>query len=597
MHLQSSKSVRHSWRRCRTQHRLDRAERLPSRVTARELAEERDRLDQALGGAMQAMHELIGIVKASRCALLLASERGVVVQQIGSAAVDLGAEVGEGSVWTEAVAGTNAVGTALWRGAPTTVQGPDHHLEVLQPFACVAVPLHDAQEHVIGVLDLTTWATHEPDVPFLRHTLEGLAAEVHLQLFARAHAQHVVLALPGAPGARALVAIGADGALVGVSRPARQLLAPRSQVRTPTTALGALVQERLGTVGVELSDLAGAPSGTILQPSSLPSWSRRAPASRRARRPLPRDLAGDNPALQRHTSALERIVDRGLPILLQRETGTGKGAMAAAIHAASARHGHPLVAVNCASLPESLLDSELFGYAPGTFTGGLREGKAGKIEAAHRGTLFLDEIGDMPLAMQGRLLRVLAEGEVTRLGAIEPVSVDLHVMSATHQDLHHAVAAGTFREDLYYRLAGARFELPPLRERGDFDALVHNLLAKERVDGRVPTLHPDALRCLRGYRWPGNIRQLQQVLALAAALATDPVITVADLPEEVVATAPPAEAPRAGLVAARAASERAVLQQALEAASWNVSAVARSLGIGRTTVHRKMRALGIRRPR
>ena len=259
------------------------------------------------------------------------------------------------------------------------------------------------------------------------------------------------------------------------------------------------------------------------------------------------------------------------------------------------------MAVNCASLPETLLDSELFGYAPGTFTGGLREGKQGKIAASHRGTLFLDEIGDMPLGLQGRLLRVLAEGEVTRLGAVEPEPVDVQVISATNHDLEALVADGRFRADLYFRLSGATFELPALRDRTDLDDIVRRLLDQEH--GRRITIDAPALACLRAYRWPGNIRQLAQVLRFAAACAEGGRITLDDLPERVrgvpsPARPHPAPAPHDAttLDEAMAHTERATLLAALRQASWNVSQAAIRLGIGRTTIHRKMRALGIVRP-
>jgi transcriptional regulator of acetoin/glycerol metabolism len=290
-----------------------------------------------------------------------------------------------------------------------------------------------------------------------------------------------------------------------------------------------------------------------------------------------------------------RVINRGIPILICGETGSGKDLFAKAIHAASSRASGPFVAVNCASLPETLIESELFGYKSGAFTGASREGRRGKIIQASGGTLFLDEIGDMPLALQARLLRVLEEWEVVPLGGEVPVAVDIQLISATHRDLQAMVKRGEFREDLYYRLQGIMLSLPPLRERTDRRALIA-LTLREEAAGEEVSVEPEAMKLLECYEWPGNVRQLRNVLRTALALSDAKVIRCSDLPEELrKASGQPVKAaslPEAGLNSLEAA-ERSALIQALEQHRWNISSLALELKTSRNTLYRKMKRLSI----
>ncbi|MGE5159257.1 MAG: sigma-54 interaction domain-containing protein, partial [Gemmatimonas sp.] len=279
-------------------------------------------------------------------------------------------------------------------------------------------------------------------------------------------------------------------------------------------------------------------------------------------------------------------------VLITGETGTGKEYLAKALHAASERRGKPFVAVNCAAIPETLIESELFGYAAGSFTGAAAKGKRGLILEADGGTLFLDEIGDMPREAQARLLRMLAEREVQPVGATRPVKVDLRVISATHCDLEALVREGRFRDDLYYRLNGAHLQLPPLRKRADFDWLVQRMLAEADP---APSIAPEVMDWLRAWRWPGNLRELHNVLEYAAAVCSGGYIQLADLPDALLAAAARAvqdDAP-APLVLP---PEAQLLQQYLRAAHWNVTAVAKQLGVARMTLYRRMKRWGITAP-
>ncbi|MGE8642358.1 MAG: sigma-54-dependent Fis family transcriptional regulator, partial [Achromobacter sp.] len=241
------------------------------------------------------------------------------------------------------------------------------------------------------------------------------------------------------------------------------------------------------------------------------------------------------------------------------------------------------VAVNCAAIPESLIESELFGYLPGAYTGAAPKGRKGLIEASDGGTLFLDEIGDMPLTLQSRLLRVLAEAEVTPIGANAPRAVRLSLVSASHRDLAALVSEGRFREDLYYRINAATLTVPPLRERQDLDWLIARMLARHQDESGAPVLSPAALLALKTHAWPGNIRELANVIAVAAALCDDGIITPQDLPD----TFAPA--------GAALSAEEAALRATLARCGGNVSEAARQLGVDRSTVHRQMRRYGLTR--
>ena len=253
---------------------------------------------------------------------------------------------------------------------------------------------------------------------------------------------------------------------------------------------------------------------------------RPAPAS-----PTLEALAGGDPVMAHAVATCRKAVLTDLPILVLGETGVGKDMLARAIHAAGDRAGKKYTAMNCAAIPASLLASELFGYAPGTFTDGSKNGYAGKLAAGNGGTVFLDEIGDMPLDLQAYLLRILDERSVTPLGSTKAVALDVRFISATHHDLSALVARGLFRRDLYYRLLGIQIALPALRDRVDLPDLVANLFQEEAMQlGRDMTLSSEVAEVLRQYGWPGNIRELRSVLRVALCTCDDKQVNVVDLP-------------------------------------------------------------------
>ena len=308
-----------------------------------------------------------------------------------------------------------------------------------------------------------------------------------------------------------------------------------------------------------------------------------------------REIIGRATAMQDVLSRLERVAPLSTTVLISGETGVGKELVARAVHRLSDRRDAAFVAVNCGALSESLLESELFGHARGSFTGAVRD-RIGVIESAHGGTLFLDEVGEMSLAVQQRLLRVLQEREVQRVGASRPVPVDIRVVTATNRDLRSLVHERRFREDLYYRLAVFTIDVPPLRDRReDIPLLAQHAL--ERLRARVPqwselACSPLALRAMRAFDWPGNVRHLLGAIESAAVLAEGRRIELQHLPEEVRESLEGAAPPRY-----RAPDdelqERARILGALDQCGGSPTRAADLLGMGRTTLWRKLRALGI----
>jgi DNA-binding NtrC family response regulator len=309
-------------------------------------------------------------------------------------------------------------------------------------------------------------------------------------------------------------------------------------------------------------------------------------------------LVGSGAAMQRVFDTIRKVGETDLTVLVRGESGTGKELVAEALHAASPRKKRPFVAVNCAAISRELVESELFGHEKGAFTGADAR-RLGRFEAADGGTIFLDEIGDMPLETQAKVLRVLEQRSLDRVGGVKSIPVDVRVVAATHRDLERDVREGRFRQDLYYRLRVVEAELPPLRERPeDIPLLAARFLARiaERL-GRAPkSLSDDALSVLARHGWPGNVRELRNVLERAVVLSAAEIIDHTDLDLGGVAHTPPS--PSVSFAEAKKQAvldfERAYLIEALRQNDGNVSRTAEAIGMVRQSLQQKLRELGIR---
>ncbi len=516
-----------------------------------------------------------------------------------------------GANWHEQWRGTNAIGTVIACGRSVVVQGQEHYLERNGFLSCAAAPILDSRGRLLGVLDISghRGRLHQHTLSLVR----AAARQVEHRLFETQHGGDIQLRLHTSPEGigtltEGLLALSEDGLLIGADESALVLLGLSSH------EIGAVHVEDV--LGVPLQTLAAArhashlsfqpprrPDGVTVHGS--PRWGReRQPQPAAAQPPTllrsaPQDALasldlGDT-ALQTAITRARKVLGKPIPLLLLGESGVGKEVFARACHDSSPRARRPFVAVNCAALPEHLIESELFGYRSGAFTGASRLGGTGRIREADGGTLFLDEIGDMPRSLQTHLLRVLQERQVVPLGGGPAVPVDFQLMCATNRVLHEEVAAGRFREDLFYRINGLTVQLPALRERSDLPALVRLILQAMSPEQPLQ-LQPEVLARFRRYRWPGNLRQLANVLQTAVALLEDneTVIGFAHLPDELAPDSGPRHAaaledPQADL---RLNAERC-LQHALDASGGNLSDAARRLGISRSTLYRKLQAAGL----
>ncbi|GGO79252.1 sigma-54-dependent Fis family transcriptional regulator [Marinobacterium nitratireducens] len=508
-----------------------------------------------------------------------------------------------GACWSEQARGTNALGTAIVDARPTLVNCTEHFLDPVTRFSCTSAPIFDADGGVIGVLDMTREGPLVQPGDSLG-IIQLAAHGIENRMFAHRFPDQVVLAFHSRQqylGSvwHGLMALGLDGRVLALNEQACQLLGRRRE-----SVVGNNVEEVLGEkietlLSLRLKDGCGSIHTRrgelfceLLQfPRSLPGL--RVPAARSgrpARPPCPDlgRLAGGDERLARSLRIGARALAADVPVLLNGETGTGKEVVARALHDASDRAGKPFIAVNCAAIPEGLIESELFGYREGAFTGSRKGGMVGRFQQANGGTLFLDEIGDMPLALQARLLRVLQERVVAPLGGGEEVALDIALICATHHDLRQRVKAGDFREDLFYRLNGVAVRLLSLRERQDLAALAAQLLAGLGADG--VELDAEVLRLFESYDWPGNIRQLEMVLKTAVALLEPGERSIGsdhltdDFLEQLLT---PARNHTGSLREAELEQIRATLEQH----RGNVSAAAAALGISRATLYRKLRQL------
>ncbi|MCK8516041.1 sigma-54-dependent Fis family transcriptional regulator [Methylonatrum kenyense] len=625
--------IRRSWERCNAEYGIDRvANHPPAVVDSPHLVESKDQYGELVQVARTEMQSLYQQIAGSGYALLLTDACGMILEYVGEdnlKGMFRDAGLLHGAIWDEAHEGTNGIGTCIAESRPVNVFRDQHFRARHQPLSCSGAPIWDPEGKLLAVLDASTVSASDTPQSQL-HTLALVTMSAQLiskTRFTSSFRDALILRFHSRPEYVGLIndgalAVSGDGRIIAADHNAVGYLGARDRVEI----VGRRISDVLDIQPTTLRERASRPSmpywpvygkgggarfyATVLSPArdGLPGdrllAREQRPVSRAQQRRFPADLsclAGQDPTMQENIDCAQRVMDRDIPILLIGETGTGKELFARAVHEASSRSQRRFVAVNCAAIPESLIESELFGYKPGAFTGAQRGGNKGRVLEADGGTLFLDEIGDMPLELQTRLLRVLEEQEVVPLGGGEPLPVEISLVSATNSDLEGKVASGAFREDLYYRLNGICLQLPALRERHDMAEIIHNVLEHE-LDSREITISPEAFSCLMAYHWPGNLRQLRNVLRTALALCRDGVIRREQLSRELralqVDARPEADnADGATSTPGRLdAAERAALLAELNRQDWNVTRTAAELDMSRNTLYRKMRKHGISPP-
>ena len=635
--------VTRSWYRCLREYGIEpSAPRQSNILNTQSVKELQQRLGELLPVARAEMESLYEQIAGSGFAVILADTQGTVLSTITDPTLQREfrhAGLSLGALWDERHEGTNGIGTCLAEAGPVTVHREEHFRGYNVSLSCSAAPILDPHGGIMAVLDAST-ANSSDSRLIQRHTMAGVT--ISRWNFLSEYGESWILRFHSRPEFvgllhEALMAIDDSGNILAVNESALVQLGCSNRQALVGEPIGRFFQFNFAALeqrakfepsaiwpvrdlahGRRFFAIARAPLHASVRGVNLSLPVRPATAAVDGTS-LEREHVGEDLQVRKNLACGRQLFAKQVPILLHGATGTGKEAFAKLLHRTGLWADKPFVTVNCAAIPESLIESELFGYTRGAFTGAAKEGRVGKILQSNGGTLFLDEIGDMPLMLQTRLLRVIEEREVVPLGSDQPIPVDLHVISATHRDVHQMIQEGQFREDLYYRLNGITLHLPLLRDRGDKSDLICTLLREENGGENCIRIEDDAFAKLMQYFWPGNIRQLRNALRTASALCRDGIIRASNLPQEILDThspsvltvtgkvalaAPALSAPSAAASTASAdaaaapadgspsaalrEAECAALLRELERMRWNISRTAQTLGISRNTLYRKI---------
>lgn len=623
-------AVATSWQRCRTLGVDPLASSGDFHAEELRLAQRRSEKQSLLRIAQPFLNDLARSISGTNFQVILADENGCLLEIAGDPRmVERAREVhlSSGADWSEGHKGTNAIGTAIVEKAPVRIHAWEHFCAQNHFLTCSAAPIFDPQGRLTGVIDLSGHFQHDSPHALAIVTATVRAIENQLRL------EHAMSRLAAAArwsrtlvqgftdglvavdnngivteiNARAGEILGIDAALARGNRldhvyrgeaPILQVLRTGREYANQEIVVdpaGRRAQSSASLLRDEDGSVAGAVAflrASAVQPP------RKAPVFF-AHRYQFEDIVGGSLAMQTARDWASLAATCNSTVLILGDSGTGKELFANAIHHAGARSRGPFLAINCAAMPESLIESELFGYSDGSFTGAKKGGHPGKFEMASGGTIFLDEIGEMSLGMQAKLLRVLQERAVSRIGSSAEINVDIRVIAATHCDLARDVEAGRFREDLYYRLAVLELTIPPLCERKeDIPALASALIAKisRRLERPAVPLGPNALQKLSSYSWPGNVREMENVLERALIRARGASTLESkhiEMPVHGIRHTPlhehESEPSAATAVSGRLRDvEKRTIAEALSLSRGNIKQAAARLGIARNTLYRKM---------
>ncbi|AFM41641.1 transcriptional activator of acetoin/glycerol metabolism [Desulfosporosinus acidiphilus SJ4] len=551
---------------------------------------------------------IFSLLGSTNYTVLLCDKEGYIIEATGDTSFMSKAQrvnLSPGASWREEIRGTNAIGTALRDNAPISVFGWEHFVRDNQFLACWAAPIQTSDGAPLGVFDISGEASNDREKILSIARMGASMIEKNLQIFELEH--QLQFYQEGAKLASSLLNQGF-------------LSIDRNGIITNINTLGAalLGRKQEEIIGQLAADIFSSPKGWMLNGRSLNLKIKNSYGNEISShlKKVVNDkghslgavgtlqITADSSAMsnnslwighgqltQRTLARASKVASTHSSVLIHGESGTGKEIIARTIHQLSPRREGPFIALNCASLSSSLVESELFGYVEGAFTGARRGGKPGKFELADKGTIFLDEIGDMPLNVQVALLRALQEKEVCRIGDTKTIKIDVRVIAASHKDLSALVEADRFRLDLYYRLKVVTLELPPLRERTeDIRDLVPYFIRKAsksfgiQIIGIQEEVYPYFL----AHKWPGNVRELENCIESMVALAEGPILTVDDLPDEFKKSGPQRD-PEPLL---EQQTKHAILY-ALTQTKGKIAPAAKLLGIGRNTLYRRMKEMDI----
>ena len=613
-----------SWLRCINDYKLD-----PTRaqeafiVPNHQLKEHREQAAEIIRIGKFGIENLFRHVASQNYVLLLSDAKGVAVEFLGDPTFNnhlKKAGLFLGSEWSESRAGTCAVGSCIVSREPVVIHQDDHFDTSHIGLTCTAAPIFDTLGDITAVVDLSQLRspTFKTSQNLALHLVTTTARRIEFANFLDRTKNDWILRLSRTPEfvdvePDAAIAIDARGRISGLTHGGISALLQSMHIRGFSTPR--LIGQPISSfLELDFSDLlhfmrdkparqkyVRLQNGALIFASaSAPASNFRNPGSAVGNVEISKALQqfsyGD-PAMQTLQLKAARLAKRDIPVLIQGETGSGKEFLARAIHESSCSQGQ-FVAVNCAAIPEQLIESELFGYAPGAFTGALAKGKIGLIETANGGTLFLDEIGDMPLLLQSRLLRVLSEQEVLPIGAQKPKPVSFRLLSASHRKLDVLVAERQFREDLYYRLNASTLHIPALRERTDIDLLTNAILIRLSGEDDAPSRLSALSRALiKTYKWPGNIRELTNALRLALVMSEGKDIDPECFPDNIQSNMqPPLDIAANNAIFSPVPPGTGLpkndLLSALHDCEGNITELARRLGVNRSTIHRRLQRFG-----
>lgn len=616
-----------SWQRCRSLavNPFDESE---ASIDPSELRERLFQRQNLVKLARPFMENLYNFVRGSGFEVILTDESGVLLDVLGDKDIvgrTKRVQLCPGGNWSEPARGTNAIGTAIVEKRPVQIYAWEHYCQPHHFLTCSASPIFDADGTILGALDVSG------DYRFANpHTLGMVVAAVNAiesqlrvqrmtnKLYRAYHYSNILLENMS----DGLISIDKNGIVTELNTRGAELLGVTGPLIKghhvsgiygagsailPILSNGAEHEEKrlaVNHTGREIRSSAslmrddnGAIIGAVAVLHEVGREAARRPAVKRSSGYTFEDIVGESPAIVALKDWARLAAASPFTVLISGETGTGKELFAQAIHAASPRCNHPFIAINCGAIPEYLVESELFGYEEGSFTGALKGGKPGKFESANGGTIFLDEIGDMPLGVQMKLLRVIQERKISRVGSSRETRVDVRIIAATHKDLAAEVKNGSFREDLFYRLNVLVIHIPPLREHiEDVPALATELAHKIALRFNMGKMRigDDFLRKLQLRTWRGNIRELENAIERAVIRAGFDGLLTGDLVDLRSQPAPPVETEQKPLpLKSLRESEKGLIAQALASNHGNVKKTALALEIGRNTLYRKMREYGI----
>lgn len=562
------------------------------------------------------------ILSNSACMIVLADRQGHVLNTWGQKRFGRGQYHGlvEGNQWTEQGVGTNAIGTALISGRAIQVGRDEHFLRANRYMVGSASPIFDTGNELLGVLDISSDAYLPQDHTLGMVKLMSLSVENRL-IFTAFQQDHFILSFNTNLTSldshwSGLLVLDDRGTIISANRRAEVVLARDLSLLNISQIFDCDMREiknqplhmpmKLRALGRYQFYVKALPPVTQVMkvPDYRTSGHYQAPAASLPSQeaPLPSqipdnvipldELEHGDERVRRMVKQAHKIMEKDIPILIHGETGAGKEIFVRSLHYHSSRYKEMLVAVNCAAIPAELVESELFGYEKGAFTGAQNKGSIGLIRRAHKGTLFLDEIGEMPIAVQSRLLRVLQERVVTPLGSTEAYPVDVKLISATNRHLKEEVAEGRFRQDLYYRISGLNIELPALKLRQDKRELIAYVHERLRAEEPSPALTEAMLDLLEEHPWPGNMRQLVHVLKVGMAMADEDELEEWHLPDDFFDDLNNStDQDDAGVSHSDTSKEpiEETIARLLEEHQGNVSRTAKAAGVSRNTVYKYVR--------